>query len=253
MDIVIIGAGNTASVLGRKFFSAGHRIRQVYNRHPQQGLLLAAELQADFTGQRSAILSDADLFLIALSDDSIPGFVSDFSVQQGLVVHTAGAVSREILRNVSASTGVLYPLQTLRRALPAPESIPMLIDASGPEALDTLKMLCKIPGMSATVADDATRSRYHLAAVVANNFSNHFFALAESFCQQEKIDFKQLLPLLTESVRRLQEIPARDAQTGPAVRKDAGTIEKHLALLAAYPELRALYQTITLSIGEMHG
>ncbi|MFL5774360.1 MAG: NAD(P)-binding domain-containing protein, partial [Flavisolibacter sp.] len=44
MDIVIIGTGNTASILGRKLKAAGHRILQVFGRDSMAASKLAYEL-----------------------------------------------------------------------------------------------------------------------------------------------------------------------------------------------------------------
>ena len=43
MDIVILGSGNVAAVLGRKFKAAGHRILQVISRNASAASQLAYE------------------------------------------------------------------------------------------------------------------------------------------------------------------------------------------------------------------
>ncbi len=43
MDIVIIGSGNVATVLGRKFKAAGHNIVQVFSRNAAAATQLAYE------------------------------------------------------------------------------------------------------------------------------------------------------------------------------------------------------------------
>jgi prephenate dehydrogenase len=50
MDIVLIGTGNTASVLGRKLKAAGHSIVQVYGRNSMDASELAYELGTESTG-----------------------------------------------------------------------------------------------------------------------------------------------------------------------------------------------------------
>jgi hypothetical protein len=41
-------------------------------------------------------------------------------------------------------------------------------------------------------------------------------------------------------------------QTGPAIRHDEGTVERHLALLKAHPEWQDLYQAMTRSIQQFY-
>ena len=69
MNIVIIGTGNTATVLGRKFRKAGHRIIQVFGRDGSEASKLAYEFDTESTSYWSVIRKDADFYLIAVSDD----------------------------------------------------------------------------------------------------------------------------------------------------------------------------------------
>jgi hypothetical protein len=88
----------------------------------------------------------------------------------------------------------------------------------------------------------------HLAAVFCNNFVNHIYVLMKEYCNKEGLDFNLLLPLIHETANRLNIMDPLEAQTGPALRKDAETIEKHLPILDSYPSLKILYQSITQSI-----
>ena len=71
MDIVIIGSGNTATVLGRKSLAAGHRIVQVYSRNSSHANTLATRLGTNSTSYISTIEKKADLMIIALRDEAI--------------------------------------------------------------------------------------------------------------------------------------------------------------------------------------
>lgn len=44
MDVVLIGAGNVGTVLGRTLKQANHTIKAIWNRHPEKARLLADEL-----------------------------------------------------------------------------------------------------------------------------------------------------------------------------------------------------------------
>jgi hypothetical protein len=90
--------------------------------------------------------------------------------------------------------------------------------------------------------------KLHLAAVFCNNFVNHIYVLTEDYCKKETIDFKLLLPLIKETAERLEDISPSQSQTGPAIRNDRPTIEKHLALLQNHPQLQKIYSIFTESI-----
>ncbi len=128
MDIVIIGTGNAATVLGRQFLRAGHRIVQVVGRHSEAAELLAGELDASTCTDWNAIHAGAGFYLIAVSDNALPGIQQRLRLPGRLVAHTAGSVSKEVLKEVSGRYGVLYPLQSLRKEITAVPEIPFLVD-----------------------------------------------------------------------------------------------------------------------------
>jgi len=55
MNIVIIGTGNAATVLGRKLKRAGHRIVQVFGRDASAASQLAYQLDTESTNYWSVI------------------------------------------------------------------------------------------------------------------------------------------------------------------------------------------------------
>ena len=249
MDLVIIGSGNVASVLGRKFRAAGHSIVQVYSRNAKAASALAYEWDTESTNYKSMLNKQADVYLIAVSDDAIAEVVDDLYLPGKVVAHTAAAVSREILKHVSAHYGVLYPLQSLRSELTPMAAIPLFFDGNDEIAKQKLEALARSvsPEQVLQAGDDA-RAKLHVAAVFVSNFTNHLYMLAADYCRREGLDFKQLLPLVEETALRLRQMPAADAQTGPAIRHDKETLQKHLELLAAYPQLKTIYLLLTESI-----
>lgn len=84
--------------------------------------------------------------------------------------------------------------------------------------------------------------------MVVSNFSNHLFALAEQFCKKENIDFKLLEPLIFETANRLSIYSPNEVQTGPAIRNDVFTLDKHIQLLRNHPRLKYMYLKLTESI-----
>ena len=78
---------------------------------------------------------------------------------------------------------------------------------------------------------DEQRKHLHIAAVFVNNFSNHLFALAQDYCEKHQIDYQLLMPLIHETISKIDTILPKQAQTGPARRNDHEIIEKHLQLL----------------------
>ena len=249
MDIVILGSGNVAAVLGRKFKAAGHHILQIVSRNAPAASKLAYEWDTESTNYISIINRSADVYLIAVSDDAIDDVIADLNLPGKVVVHTAASVSKDLLKNVTDHYGVFYPLQSLNKEISNIPDAPVFFDGSDEFTKKKLEALAlSISPEHAAQADDNARLKLHVAAVIVNNFTNHLYALTEDYCKKEGINFKDLLPLIEETVSRIKNISPSVAQTGPALRQDDETIQKHLSLLNAHPQLKKVYGFLSESI-----
>jgi predicted short-subunit dehydrogenase-like oxidoreductase (DUF2520 family) len=248
MNIVLIGSGNVATVLGRKSQAAGHRIIQVYNRNADHANVLATRLGTTSTSYISSIDRKADLMIIALRDDAVGYVAREIGEVRSILVHTAGALSIDEVRGSNKSYGVLYPLQSLRKEIEILPALSILVEGNNAGTLRQLKELAHSIAESVMEADDETRLKYHLAATMVNNFTNHLYSLAASFCEKENISFAVLQPLIEETAIRLRNTTPQKAQTGPAIRNDTSTIEKHADLLKKYPDILNMYNLFTSEI-----
>ena len=135
-----------------------------------------------------------------------------------------------------------------KERMPVWSKIPFCVDASDEESLLYLKKTAKIIGNLVYRVNDAQRAQLHVAAVFANNFANHCFAIAERLLEEENLPFEMLHPLMEETLAKaLQDSPAR-MQTGPALRGDDDTLNRHLALLQKHPAWQELYTRLSDSI-----
>jgi predicted short-subunit dehydrogenase-like oxidoreductase (DUF2520 family) len=253
MDIVIIGSGNVAAVLGRKFKAAGHRILQVIGRNAKAASALAYEWGTESANYMSLVNRHAAVYIIAVSDHAIKEVITDTDLKLPgkVVAHTAGSVSKDILKNVTSHYGVFYPLQSLRKETRDLPDIPVFFEGSDEKATKTLESLAHSIAFDKVVAaGKEDREKLHVAAVIVNNFTNHLYALAEAYCRKEKIDFNQLIPLIEETAQRVKVASPATTMTGPAIRNDQETIHKHLELLKDHPHLQKIYRLLTESIQE---
>lgn len=242
MNIGLIGSGNVATVLGRKFREAGHKILQVAGRNEAATSALANQLESTYTTHWEKINTGADIILIAVSDNAIKELVQELKLPGCVVVHTAAAVSLKILESISPHYGVFYPLQSLRKDMVKIPEIPIMYDGSDGKVKNMLVQLAKsISSIPAIMADDDERLKLHVAAVIVNNFTNYLYSVAEEFCLSEGLNFRNLLPLIEETAIRIRDISPGKAQTGPAIRQDDETIQKHLELLEKHSQAQQLY------------
>jgi predicted short-subunit dehydrogenase-like oxidoreductase (DUF2520 family) len=248
MNIVLIGSGNVATVIGRKALAAGHRIVQVYNRNADHANVLATKLGTTSTSYISSIDRKAHLMIIALRDDAVAYLVREIGEVGSILVHTAGALSINEVRGSNKSYGVVYPLQSLRKEIEILPSLSILVQGNNGNTTRQLKEFAFSIASTVTEADDESRLKYHLAATVVNNFTNRLYALTASFCEKENIPFAALQPLIEETALRLRYMNPQQVQTGPAIRNDLVTIEKHQELLEKYPDILRYYDLFTSEI-----
>jgi predicted short-subunit dehydrogenase-like oxidoreductase (DUF2520 family) len=253
MRVVMLGSGNTATVLSEIISKAGHEIVQVASRNEEHAKMLAELYSADSASLSVPYFLDADIYIIALSDAALDHLEKITALKNKFIVHTAGAVSINSLKNCSDTYGVMYPLQSLSKYSAHIPEIPLLVDGNNQEVLHRVLGFAKTLSKNLIEADDSQRLNYNVAAVFINNFSNHLYALAEIFCQKERLDFKNLFPIMDETVFRAKEISPFLTQTGPAMRDDIFTLNRHLQALAANPELKYLYLKLSESIIKLHG
>src|ERR1700749_1772393 len=117
MQVSIIGSGNVATVLGRRIIAADHEIVQVMSREVAHAKILADEFHCDYTDDVKKVFPAADLYIFAVSDNSIEDLASGLHLKNKIALHRAGSVSKNFLQAVSKNYGVLYPLQTLRKEI----------------------------------------------------------------------------------------------------------------------------------------
>ena len=251
MNIVLIGTGNTATVLGRKLKEAGHEIAQIYGRNAADASELAYILDSESTNYWSVVIRNADVYILAVSDIAIGELIKELNLPEKTIVHTAASVTKNILQPATKHYGIFYPLQSLKKEAPILPDTPIIIDASDEQTLQVLENLAHSISDKVVQAGDDERAKLHLAAVFCNNFVNHIYAQIEVYCIKEKLDFSLLIPLIKETANRLNEMPPSHAQTGPAVRNDQTTIDKHLHLLEQHPRLKEMYQLFTQSIQQL--
>jgi predicted short-subunit dehydrogenase-like oxidoreductase (DUF2520 family) len=248
MNIVLIGSGNVATVLGRLIKAKGHKILQVISRNIDHAKILADELECDFSNYEGVTNPAADMYIVSINDSTLYDLSKTFSLENKLIVHTAGSVPIDVLQNISTNYGVMYPLQTLRKEIECINPIPFLVNANNPSSKKIIIDFVATFSSHVKMVEDDEKLKLHLAAVLVNNFTNHLYAMAADFCEKEKVDFDLLKPLIKETTERMLTHSPKEMQTGPALRNDVYTLDKHLKLLATHPKLKYVYLKMSEAI-----
>ena len=252
-SIVLIGAGNVATQLGKSLQKQGFSIVQVYSRTETSASALAQRLNTQYTTNTSLIISDADVYVFSIKDDEIANVLATIPIGKGLYVHTAGSVDMDVFSPYTDRYGVLYPLQTFSKNRDVSfERIPILLEANQKEDADVLLYIAGQLSNTVQILSSEKRRYIHLAAVFACNFTNHMYSLAADILEKQDIDYSLLLPLVEETAAKIKDLPPIKAQTGPAIRYDKEVMQKHLDLLGKDADSKEIYQGISHSIRNFH-
>lgn len=252
LRIGLLGTGRVASQLGPALAAAGHHVAFLWSRTPAAAEALAAQLPGTVVLPSLATpLPPADVYLLAVPDAAVAPLLAATSWPAGaLVAHLAGALPLAVfVAQPAVRGGVFYPLQTFSsgRAIDWP-TVPLCIEAADATGEATLLALARSLSRDVRLLNSAQRLKLHVAAVFANNFTNHLLGIADALLAEADLPAALLAPLVRETVAKALANPPFTVQTGPAVRHDAPTLAAHEAALAAHPAWQALYAQLTASI-----
>ena len=246
INVSIIGSGNVAQHLIAAFLKSDTvTLLQVFARNSQSVSHLVPEnrITSDSSG-----LKAADVYIIAVSDDAIPEVSKQLNFTNKLVVHTSGSAGMDVL-DPKNRKGVFYPLQTFSKdkAVNFTE-IPLCLEAENEDDYAFLEMIATALSDKVFRINSAQRQSLHVAAVFSCNFVNYLYQIGDAICHADNIPFEILFPLIRETADKIKDLSPKAAQTGPAIRRDQKTIERHLNFLQDNPERIKLYQLLTESI-----
>ncbi|MFY8020860.1 MAG: Rossmann-like and DUF2520 domain-containing protein [Bacteroidia bacterium] len=249
ISVFFIGSGRIAVHLASAFEKTDIELTGVYSRNHQNAIAFGQKFDIPSFEHLNQIPQDSDVYILAISDDQIELVSSQINVN-GILVHCSGLKDIESIKGVGHKA-VMWPLQSfsLDKSVDF-KQIPILLEANSEENYRIIEALCERISHHLIPCNSQQRQWYHLAAVFVNNFSNHLYVEAEAILQSQQLDFKLLLPLMKETVEKLNHLLPLAAQTGPAVRGDQQTIKKHLDLLSENKTAKDIYSLISKSIQE---
>ena len=255
MRIVLIGAGRVAYHFAKRLYGSAAEIVQVYAPTEKSALRVAevSGCACVATNDIHTIYKNADAYILAVSDDALAEIVpllADILPENVRIVHTSGSVTSTVFSPFFTNFGVLYPLQSFSfQTEPNWHTLPICLHTAQADDYDFWYELASLLSQNIYNINDEQRATLHIAAVFANNFTNHLYTIADTLLQKNDLDFDILKPLIVATALKVQDNPPALVQTGPAARNDTKTIEKHLAYLAqAAPEYAEIYEQITNSI-----
>ncbi|HLV42729.1 MAG TPA: Rossmann-like and DUF2520 domain-containing protein [Brumimicrobium sp.] len=239
LHIFIIGTGKVAHHLGLELKNKGHEIDGVWGRTKNKAKELAVALKTSTVDSLESLPQNS-LALICVADGAISNVISQLP-NTIKIAYTSGSIRIEDLPK-KKNLGVFYPLQSFSQDKSVDIStVPFLIEANTKAFETELKTLAETLSSKVLIANSQDRYNTHIAAVMVNNFTNFLYYLAQEHLNEHNLDFNLLMPLIKETVSKLDTLTPIEAQTGPATRGDKNIIQKHLNSITR-PETKQLYQ-----------
>jgi len=243
--IALAGSGNIAWHLANALKLQGYQITGIWSRNFSNAQALAEVCGSTACNSISDLGKNADLIIIAVADNAIEIVANEIGKFDGIVVHTAGSVSKDALKGSFQNYGVFYPLQTFSKGTPVNiREVPFFLESSYGEVHQAIKKVALSLSSKVYEADSHQRMLLHVAAVFAGNYSNLLYTISNEVLNGSGLPQEVLHPLIVETARKATSGDPLKMQTGPARRNDTTTIEKHLEILASLPEYAELYRLL---------
>ena len=242
IKLVVLGTGNVASHLILAFSKSQNvQVIQIYN-HKAGSLKAFSEFN---TTTHLNELYKADVYLICIKDDYVKNLADKINRPEAIVAHTSGSLP---LLHSPNRNAVFYPLQTFSKEKEINfKDLPICIETQHTSDYKILKDIANNLNAKVYQVDSQQRQDLHLAAVFVCNFVNHLYHIGQDICAQKDLPFEILQPLIKETADKINFKNPKDAQTGPAIRQDQTTINRHINQLEN-PNYQEIYRYLTTSI-----
>jgi predicted short-subunit dehydrogenase-like oxidoreductase (DUF2520 family) len=253
LRVGIIGVGRVGATLGAVLGRAGHHLTgasAVSEASLQRAALMLPGVPVK---QPQEVLAAADLVLLTVPDDVLPGLVAGLSatgtpLEGRLVAHTSGSHGIAVLApatRLGALPLALHPVMTFTGR---PDDVDRLagvcFGVTAPESLRLVAEALVIEmGGEPVFIDEASRGLYHAALASA---ANHLVTLVVQAAELLGVagvpdPARMLAPLLSAALDNALRL-GDAGLTGPVARADAETVAGHLdALRKVSPEALRAY------------
>ena len=259
--VTVIGPGRVGQALGKLLANAGISIRWVVGRRVDrarravrfigQGRPLALDSLPAVDPTRVVFLTTSDSALAEVARRLAHSYSSKGWVGR-VVLHTCGSLPSSVLaplKRRGAAIGSLHPFQTVPSPVTGVRNLRGCFWAieGDQEACRVARRFVRALEGSAFEIRPARKTHYHLAAFLVCPTVVTLMERSARLLRQagvpKKIAGTMLVRFVAETVDNFARLGARKALTGPAVRGDWKTVERHLKVLRrSAPDLLPVYR-----------
>ncbi|MBV9382811.1 MAG: DUF2520 domain-containing protein [Streptosporangiaceae bacterium] len=253
LRVGVIGPGRAGTALARALARAGHEVVAASAVSEASVGRVRRAFPAARIAEPAGVLDLADLALLTVPDDALPGLVSGLAATGApyagrLLVHASGRYGVAVLdpaARLGALPLALHPVMTFTGRdddADRLKGVSFGVTAPGPLRTVAEALVIEMGGDPVFVTEE-NRELYHAALASAANHLVTLVAEAADLLRKAGVDnpARMLGPLLSSALDNALRF-GDAGLTGPVARGDSGTVAGHVAALGtASPGARAAY------------
>lgn len=261
--VVLVGAGRLAGFLAPALTAAGYKITEIVARPQALSLrrarVLAGRVRARAVTAKTMAL-DASILWLAVPDSDIRRAALELAQRAEapgkrprlrFAFHSSGALgSAELgaLRIAGLAVASVHPLMTFVGGPTPPLSgVPFAIEGDRAAVKVALTIVRELGGEGFVLAP-SFKPAYHAWATMTSPLLLAYLVTLERAARQAGLARDQArrmaLPILRQTLDNYAQVGSAKSFSGPFVRGDVATVEKHLVLLKRSPKVRAVYTAL---------
>jgi predicted short-subunit dehydrogenase-like oxidoreductase (DUF2520 family) len=258
--IAIVGPGNLGSALAVSLHNAGFEIEAVIARDTPISLRKARRVAKRVGARALAGLArvDADLFWFCVPDSEIArtadGFASKISWKGKIALHSSGALAGDeldSLRKVGASVASVHPLMTfVHGSRPRLARVPFAIEGDAAAMRVARRIVRGLGGKPYSIRKQ-DKAAYHAWGTFASPMLTALLATTEKVAGLADVNrrdaVRRMMPILQQTLANYAEYGGPNAFSGPIIRGDVDTVQRHLQVLRGEPAARDVYAALARS------
>jgi predicted short-subunit dehydrogenase-like oxidoreductase (DUF2520 family) len=253
LRVGVVGAGRVGTALAVALGRAGHQVSAVSAVSDASIRRIEQRLPGVAIRQPPEVVASADLVLMTVPDDALPGLVAGLAttgaaVEGRLIAHASGRHGLGVLDPVVRAGALPLALHPVMTFTGRPDDIDRLAGISfGVTAPDPLRpvaeaLVVEMGGEPVFIAEEQ-RDLYHAALATGANYLVTLVVQASDLLRDAGVTHpaRMLGPLLSAALDNALRL-GDAALTGPVARGDADTVASHVnALRADAPEALPAY------------
>ena len=253
LRVGVVGAGKAGTALAVALGRAGHEVVAASAVSDSSVRRLRQRLPGTPVRQPAEVVAAADLVLLTVPDDVLPGLVAGLAatgaeLEGRLVAHASGRHGLAVLDPAVRAGALPLALHPVMTFTGRPDDIDKMAGISfGITSPDSLRpvaevLVLEMGGEPVFIAEE-DRDLYHAALATASNYLITLVAVATDLLRDAGVanPARMLGPLLGAALDNALRL-GDPALTGPVARGDADTVASHIAALrAASPESLPAY------------